>query len=277
MSSDSSGGSGNISAVRSGSLREQVTRALEAAVIAGELQPGVIYSAPTLAERFRVSATPVREAMLDLVNEGMVEPVRNRGFRVVEVSEADLDQISQIRLLVEVPTMGQVAKLLTQEKIAELNELGSAIEDAAKRGDLINYLDCDRKFHAQLIAAMANPRLTDLVDRLRRQARLFGLQELSDTGKLVASAQEHRALLRVLQSGDVAASEALMTAHIAHTRGLWAGRSDEERGQGSSPGGDPQDPPRAPAPRPPPHSPALSPFTADLRPAVAVGPAIRPD
>jgi DNA-binding GntR family transcriptional regulator len=227
MNDDSSGGPGNISAVRSGSLREQVTRALEAAVIAGELQPGIIYSAPALAERFGVSATPVREAMLDLVGEGMVEPVRNRGFRVVEVSEADLDQISQIRLLVEVPTMGQVAKLLTAEKIAELNALGQAIEEAAQEGNLIDYLDCDRKFHAQLIAAIANPRLTDLVDRLRRQARLFGLQELADTGKLVASAQEHRALLRVLQSGDVAASESLMTAHIAHTRGLWAGRSDE--------------------------------------------------
>jgi DNA-binding GntR family transcriptional regulator len=232
MSGDSSGGPGIISAVRSGSLREQVTRALEAAVIAGELQPGVIYSAPGLAERFGVSATPVREAMLDLVGEGMVEPVRNRGFRVIEVSEADLDQISQIRLLVEVPTMGQVAKLLTAEKIAELNALGQAIEEAAQQRNLIEYLDCDRKFHAQLISAIANPRLTDLVDRLRRQARLFGLQELADTGKLVASAQEHRTLLRVLQSGDVAASESLMTAHIAHTRGLWAGRSDEAQGQG---------------------------------------------
>jgi DNA-binding GntR family transcriptional regulator len=151
---------------------------------------------------------------------------------VIEVSEADLDQISQIRLLVEVPTMGQVAKLLTAEKIAELNALGQAIEEAAQQGNLIEYLDCDRKFHAQLISAIANPRLTDLVDRLRRQARLFGLQELADTGKLVASAQEHRTLLRVLQSGDVAASESLMTAHIAHTRGLWAGRSDEAPGPG---------------------------------------------
>ena len=125
MTSDSSDGSENISAVRSGSLREQVTRALEAAVIAGELQPGVIYSAPTLAERFGVSATPVREAMLDLVSEGMMEPVRNRGFRVLEVSESDLDQISQIRLLIEVPIMGQVAKLLTQQSIADLNLAGA--------------------------------------------------------------------------------------------------------------------------------------------------------
>jgi DNA-binding GntR family transcriptional regulator len=228
MTVDRLGGPDNISAVRSDSLREQVTRALEAAVVAGELQPGVIYSAPTLAERFHVSATPVREAMLDLVGEGMMEAVRNRGFRVMAISEADLDQISQIRLLIEVPIMGQVSKLLTPEKIASLNETGQAIEAAAKRGDLIDYLDCDRLFHAQLIATVGNPRLTDLVDRLRRQARLFGLQQLADNGQLLASAREHRAMLKVLQSGDVAGAESLMTAHIRHTRGLWVGRSGDE-------------------------------------------------
>lgn len=230
MTSDSSGGPEIISALRPDSLREQVTRALEAAVVAGELEPGAIYSAPTLAERFRVSATPVREAMLDLVGEGMVEPVRNRGFRVVAVSDADLDQISQIRLLLEVPIMGQVAKLLTPERAAELSELGQRIEAAAERGDLIEYLDCDRRFHAELVSTIGNPRLADLVDRLRRQARLFGLQQLAGTGRLLASAQEHRAMIRMLQTGDVAASETLMTAHIRHTRGLWAGRSGKDGG-----------------------------------------------
>jgi DNA-binding GntR family transcriptional regulator len=228
MTSDRSDGAENISAVRSDSLREQVTRALEAAVVAGELLPGEIYSAPTLAGRFVFSPTPVREAMLDLVGEGMMEAVRNRGFRVLELSESDLDQISQIRLLIEVPVMGQVAKLLTPEAVAALSQAGEAIEAAAERGDLIDYLDCDRKFHAQLISLIGNPRLTDLVDRLRRQARLFGLQQLADTGQLLSSAREHRAMLRVLQSGDVAASEALMAAHVGHTRGLWVGRTGDE-------------------------------------------------
>ena len=229
MASDRSGRPEIISALRADSLREKVTRALEAAVVAGEMEPGVIYSAPALAERFGVSATPVREAMLDLVGEGMVEPVRNRGFRVVEVSEADLDQISQIRLLLEVPIMGQVAKLLTPQRAAELSELGQRIEVAAERGDLIQYLDCDRQFHSEMVSIIGNPRLTDLVDRLRRQARLFGLQQLADTGRLLASAQEHRAMIRMLQTGDVAASESLMSAHIGHTRGLWAGRSGAGR------------------------------------------------
>lgn len=231
MASDRSGGPEIISTLRADSLREKVTRALEAAVVAGELEPGVIYSAPALAERFGVSATPVREAMLDLVGEGMVEPVRNRGFRVVAVSETDLDQISQIRLLLEVPIMGQVAKLLTPQRAAELSELGQRIEAAAEHGDLIEYLDCDREFHAEMVATVGNPRLTELVDRLRRQARLFGLQRLADTGRLLASAQEHRAMIRMLQTGDVAASESLMSAHIAHTRGLWAGRSDSDSGR----------------------------------------------
>ncbi len=121
-----------------------------------------------------------------------------------------------------------MAKLLTPERIAALNETGEAIEAAAERGDLIDYLDCDRRFHAQLISTIGNPRLTDLVDRLRRQARLFGLQELADNGQLLASAREHRVMLKVLQSGDVAGAESLMTAHIGHTRGLWVGRSGDE-------------------------------------------------
>ncbi|MFF4607591.1 GntR family transcriptional regulator, partial [Streptomyces sp. NPDC001339] len=60
-------------------LRDQVSHALRAALISGELRPGVVYSAPTLAGDFGISATPVREAMLDLAREGLVEPVRNKG------------------------------------------------------------------------------------------------------------------------------------------------------------------------------------------------------
>jgi DNA-binding GntR family transcriptional regulator len=82
-----------------------------------------------------------------------------------------------------------------------------------------------------MVSIIGNPRLTDLVDRLRRQARLFGLQQLADTGRLLASAQEHCAMIRMLQTGDVAASESLMSAHIGHTRGLWAGRSDKDIGR----------------------------------------------
>lgn len=212
--------------VRADSLREQVSRALEAALVAGELRPGEIYSAPSLAEEFGVSATPVREAMLDLVKDGFVEVVRNKGFRVVEISEADLDQICDIRLLLEVPSAVRAASVLTAETFDQLADIASEITSSADRGDVISYLDADRRFHVNLIATVGNPRLTDLVDRLRRQTRLSGLVNLARTGRLVASADEHHQLLAALRARDADAAARLMTAHIGHTRGLWAGRDE---------------------------------------------------
>ena len=117
----------HIAAIRAGSLREQVSRALEAAMVAGELKPGEMYSAPALGELFGVSATPVREAMQDLAKDGFVEAVRNRGFRVIEMSDADLDQISQIRLLLEVPTTVEVADVITPEAIERLTAIADDI------------------------------------------------------------------------------------------------------------------------------------------------------
>lgn len=63
------------------SLREQVADALRAAVVSGEMRPGEIYSAPTLAAAFGVSATPVREAMLDLAKQSLIEVIPTRGSR----------------------------------------------------------------------------------------------------------------------------------------------------------------------------------------------------
>jgi len=213
--------------VRADSLRSQVRRALEAALVAGELRAGETYSAPSLAEEFGVSATPVREAMLDLVKDGFVEVVRNKGFRVLEVSEADLDQISQIRLLLEVPTTVRAAAVLTAENFEHLADVASEITSSAVCGDIISYLDADRRFHLELIATAGNQRLTDMIDRLRLQTRLSGLHNLARTGRLVASADEHHQILAALNAGDTHAVTRLMNAHIAHTRGLWAGREED--------------------------------------------------
>jgi len=217
----------HIATIQAGNLRGLVRRALEAALVAGELQPGEIYSAPALAERFGVSATPVREAMLDLVKDGFVEVVRNKGFRVVAMSELDLDRISEIRLLLEVPSTVRAAALLTPAVTASLGRLAGEIEQAASMGDLIRYLDADRRFHVELIAVLGNPALTDLVDRFRRQTRLFGLDALVRSGRLVTSAQEHHTLLATLQSGDAEATRRLISAHIGHVRGVWAGREED--------------------------------------------------
>jgi DNA-binding GntR family transcriptional regulator len=217
----------HISVVHNRSFRDQVRRALEAALVAGELKPGELYSAPVLGARFGVSATPVREAMLALAKDGFVVAERNRGFRVVEMSEADLDEISQIRLMLEVPATVEVVKIISEEVLDRLAVIADEIVAAAARGDLIDYLDWDRQFHVELISQLGNDRLTELVDRLRRQTRLFGLDALAVTGRLVASAQEHHELLVAIRARDGAATKRLMSSHIKHIRGLWVGRDEK--------------------------------------------------
>ncbi|MFL6142860.1 MAG: GntR family transcriptional regulator [Labedaea sp.] len=205
------------------SLREQVGNALRAAMISGQLRPGVVYSAPALAATFGVSATPVREAMLDLAKEGMVEAVRNKGFRVTELSEQDLDELTELRLLLEAPTTARLAGRLDPTALARLRELAGAIEAGAAAGDLIGYLEADRAFHLTLLGHAGNRHLVELVGELRSRARLYGLGRLAATGVLAESAREHAALVDLLESGATRRAEALIRQHIQHVRGVWAG------------------------------------------------------
>ncbi|WP_225838008.1 GntR family transcriptional regulator [Streptomyces sp. NK08204] len=210
-------------------LRDQVATALRAALIAGELRPGVIYSAPTLAAELGVSATPVREAMLDLAREGLVEAVRNKGFRITEMTDQDLDEFTEIRTLIEVPTVGRVAATASVEQLETLRPLAQEIVTAAQEHDVLKYLEADHRFHLELLALAGNRHLVEVVADLRKRSRLFGLGSLNETGRLVASAQEHVELLDLLVAGRGEEAENCMRLHLAHVRTLWAdGRTDAE-------------------------------------------------
>ncbi|TVL88654.1 GntR family transcriptional regulator [Streptomyces sp. SAJ15] len=203
-------------------LRDQVAHALRAAMISGELRPGQVYSAPGLAEDFGVSATPVREAMLDLAREGLVEPVRNKGFRVTEVTESDLDQYTEIRALIEIPTVGRVTRTATRDELEALRPVAEEIVRAAREHDLIGYLEADRRFHLALLRLSGNDRLVETVGDLRKRTRLYGLSALDERDRLIPSAEEHLELLSLMLAGDAEGAERCMRRHLGHVRSLWA-------------------------------------------------------
>lgn len=204
------------------SLRETVTLALRAAVVSGEMKPGEVYSAPALGKRFGVSPTPVREAMLDLAKEGLVTSLPNKGFRVTEVSDEDLDEITALRLLIEPPTVRQVTPLIDDAGLARLREMAAAIVEHAITGDLIQYTEADRAFHIAILEYSGNKRLIALISELRAHTRLLGLAPLAEAGKLRDSALEHVELVELIAEGRAAEAQALMTVHIGHVRTDWA-------------------------------------------------------
>ncbi len=203
-------------------LRVRVTNALRAAVISGEMRPGELYSAPTLGARFGVSPTPVREAMLDLVREGLVVSLPNKGFRVTEVSDKDLEDMTRLRLLLEPPVVRQVATVIPLADLPALRALAEKIVTAAAAGNLIEYVDADRVFHLTLLGYSNNQRLLDIVSSLRAQTRLLGLRPLVESGQIIESAREHHEILDAIEAGASSKAEQVMRTHIGHVLDLWA-------------------------------------------------------
>ncbi|WP_375003512.1 GntR family transcriptional regulator [Aeromicrobium sp. CTD01-1L150] len=209
------------------SLREQVEEVLTAAIISGSIAPGEIMTVPVLAERHGVSATPVREAMLNLARRGFVTPMRNKGFQVRAVDHDELVQLVHARRLLEAPPMVDVAAIFTADHRADLDDLVQAIGKAAAERDFPAYVLADKEFHLKVLGLLDNPLLVRLVSDLRDQTRTIGIASTISPEHLAASIEEHAELLDLLQEGDGSGAAALMERHIGHVLGWWSGRDED--------------------------------------------------
>jgi DNA-binding GntR family transcriptional regulator len=208
-------------AIARSSLREEAVRRIRSAIIYGDIEPGRIHSAPALAARMGVSITPVREALLELTNRGLVEQVRNRGFRVVERTPEDLDATIELRALVEAPMVRRVAGRLDDRALAGLRELVDAGERAAQRGQLSEFLDLARRFHVELLQLAGNPRVVAVVEDVLDHLRLasFGSRGGDALEDVIAG---HHRIVDAIAVGDGAAAERAVHEHLELTRAAWA-------------------------------------------------------
>lgn len=209
------------------SLSFEIARSLEGAVISGELGPGEVYSARHLAEKFGVSATPVREALLALTNEGLLEPVRNRGFRVVRPTDEELDDLLELRRLIEIPTARKAAQAGTDEQtLSQLRVLARAIEIAAHERDIVTLCRVDIEFHCLQMSIAGNPQLVAAVRSFRVRSRLYGIAELvadDPTAEVdEALTLDHLRMVDQIEARDADAAERLMAEHLTHVRKSWA-------------------------------------------------------
>jgi DNA-binding GntR family transcriptional regulator len=209
------------------SLRDRARKAIRASIVTGKLADGELHSVAYFAARLQVSATPIREALFDLAGEGLIEVVRNRGFRVPVLSEHDLDELYELRLMLELPAVVRVARERVPLDSAKFRSLAAELIGQAERREIEDFLWTDRHFHLEIIGSLGNRRLTETVARLRDEARLHGIARLAETGELVATAAEHRAILDALEVHDADLVDERVRRHLGHTRGLWAGRERE--------------------------------------------------
>jgi DNA-binding GntR family transcriptional regulator len=217
--------------LQASSLRDQALRVIRARIISGAMRPGVLYALGATASELGVSVTPVREAVLELAREHLVELARNRGFRVREMTEHELNEIVELRKIIEIGAVRLVSERKLLNQASELQELASATEKYAAAGDWVGFLDSDRDFHMGIMAHLGNERLNQVVGSLRDQSRLYGLDVAAGTESLLQSTHEHATLLRAIIAGQADEAADVMDRHLQHARGIWAGKAEPEAGK----------------------------------------------
>jgi len=203
---------------RGTSLREQVTSLLRIQLFTGRLRPGDSFSVPALAEEFGVSATPVREAVLELVRQRLVEVIPAKGYRVVQASADEIRESVEVRSLLELPGTRLAADLASAEEIEQLREMAVRTVELADQRRMDEFVLLDHDFHVAVIEAARNATLVRFIEELRNQARVHIAGFMSDLGDLGTEvAREHVQLVDAMQAGDHDLIDRIVTKHMSYS------------------------------------------------------------
>lgn len=203
-------------------LRQETLALIKHSLLSGEVLPGRVLSANAIAAELGLSNSPVREALMDLEAQGLLEVVRNRGFRVRSHSVEDRKEIHEMRLIVEVAAMERLSERgLDVEEEAEARRLcaETLAPEEGNREDTVAYLDADQDMHLYLTALLGNQRLTETVRSLRDQTRVGGALVHLPAEKMRHYSTEHADLIDALVARDRARASELMHNHLELVHG----------------------------------------------------------
>lgn len=199
------------------SAAEVAYERLREALISLALPPGTVIQRGALAERLGISQTPLREALIRLQAEHLIEVVPHSATRVSRIDLAAAKEAHFLRLAIELEVVRRLARAPQPELAAPLRGALARQRTLHAAGEQAGFAEADEAFHAALHAAAGVPGLRDLVrsrsghlDRLRRL-------HLPEPGKAEAVLAEHAAIVEAILAADPAGAEAAMRAHLSGT------------------------------------------------------------
>lgn len=194
-----------------------VDQLLRRAILTGELAPGEKLLGEKLAERWGVSATPLRESFQRLAGEGLVEIEPQRGARVAPIDASMAVHVYDLRLLLD-----PAALRSSMEAGADDPTYAADVEAALRKllvrhRGLVAFHDAHRAFHLALVSRCSNPLLLRQVTQMLDQSQRYHALRLAGP-RVGDPAAEHRELARAVVDGDVATAVTTLTEHLAHSR-----------------------------------------------------------
>lgn len=195
----------------------QVLETLRHAILSLELAPGAVLVRSELAQQFGVSQTPVREALLRLEEEGLVDVFPQHATLVSRIDVAAAREAHFLRRSIELEILHQLAAEAPPGLLAQLEAqiaLQASLAAAQRYGD---FVDADRRFHQLMYEAAAVPGLWVLVERSSGHVDRLRRLHLPTAGKTEAILADHRAIVAAIGQGDAARAQQAARDHLSGT------------------------------------------------------------
>lgn len=177
-----------------------------------------LYSELQIALDLDISRTPVREALIELAREGVVEILPHRGFRVRTMTQAEESELFDLRRLIEAYVVRRLAEARDPHAIATLRDILE--RQAAAVDDIPTFLELDEEFHLTMPALLGLQHASRILSGLRSLIFLGGSAALASPQRAREVIEEHRRLVEAIASGDARKAEESISGHIDRTASL---------------------------------------------------------
>jgi DNA-binding GntR family transcriptional regulator len=195
-------------------LERRVYEQLLDDIVGGAVAPGEQLVEARIAEDLGVSKTPVREALIRLQRDGLVEIEPYRGARVLQPSEQDVIEIFELRVCIEAHVARDLAERQPPEVLKRLRKSIIASRAALDRRDKRAFVKSLRDFNDALAAGCGNQRMAKVLSELRNILELIGNTSLRVPGREHRSIDEHEAIASAIERGDPEAAMRATAEHI---------------------------------------------------------------
>lgn len=200
-------------------LRDQVYDIMKEMIVMREIKPDEKINEERLAERLRVSRTPIRETLCRLENEGIVKVIPRRGAFVVKQCKERVLEILQVREVLEGLLAGLVAQYGDEKTLSKLRKCLERISSVPEEdGHLMKYTNADIEFHNILLEASNNEMLQNMMGIVNSHLQIIRLRTVVLPGRARKTVEEHYKVLEAIEKGNAGSAEKLMRKHIESVR-----------------------------------------------------------
>lgn len=200
---------------RKGNRAAEVVRALEHEIITGVLKPGDRLDERQLSERFAVSRTPVREALVQLASSGLVTTWPRRGTVVATITVNELIEMFEVMAEMESLCARLAARRMLREDVARLERLYEDCRALLDNGDPDAYYTANVAFHEAIYTGSRNAYLERHTTTLRNRLSPYRRLQLHRQGRLAMSNEEHARIVDAIRTGDEERAAAEMRRHVS--------------------------------------------------------------